>query len=46
MKWKLVDIRSGKTFLCNFNSVERAQYRLDNNIDKALVPFLRIVEQM
>jgi hypothetical protein len=45
MKWKIIDMRTNKTYLCNFSSKERAQYRIDNNIDKTLVPFLEIVPQ-
>lgn len=44
-KWKIIDVRTDKTYLANFGSEERAQYRIDNNIDKALVPFLKVVQQ-
>jgi len=46
MKWKIIDTRTKKTFLANFRSEERAQYRIDNNADKAIAAFLKVVPQV
>lgn len=45
MKWKIVDTRTNKTFLSNFGSVERAQYRIDHNIDTAIATFMKVMQQ-
>ncbi len=45
MKWKIIDTRTNKTYLSNFGSTERAQYRIDNNIDKAIAGYMKVVPQ-
>jgi len=45
MKYKIINTQTGKTWLANFGSVERAQYRIDNNVSPVLKPFLKVVPQ-